>query len=113
MKVILGVFALALYANTFGHSFAFDDVVVVQGNKFTHQGLSGIPKMLSTFYWAGYWDYNTGLYRPLSLVGFAVQWQFFKDAAGWYHVVSVLPYVTTILLLSARFASCFRTTRPS
>jgi Flp pilus assembly protein TadD len=99
MKIILGVFALALYANTFGHSFAFDDMVVVQGNKFTQQGLAGIPKMLSTFYWAGYWDYNTGLYRPLSLIGFATQWQFFKGVPGWYHVVSVLLYVITILLL--------------
>ena len=86
-------------ANTLGHGFAFDDLVVVQSNKFTHQGLAGIPKMLTTFYWAGYWDYNTGLYRPLSLIGFAAQWQFFDDAAGWYHLVSVLLYVITILLL--------------
>jgi Flp pilus assembly protein TadD len=99
MMIILGVFALVLYANTFGHSFAFDDLVVVQGNKFTQQGLAGIPKMLGTFYWAGYWDYNTGLYRPLSLIGFAIQWQFFGDSARWYHVVSVLLYVSTILLL--------------
>jgi Flp pilus assembly protein TadD len=99
MMIILGVFALALYANTLGHRFAFDDVVVVQGNKFTQQGFAGIPKMLSTFYWAGYWDYNTGLYRPLSLIGFAMQWQFFRDVPGWYHVVSVLLYVITILLL--------------
>jgi Flp pilus assembly protein TadD len=99
MKIILGVFVLALYANTFGHGFVFDDMVVVQSNKFTQQGFAGIPKMLSTFYWAGYWDYNTGLYRPLSLIGFAIEWRFFKDAAGWYHVVSVLLYVITILLV--------------
>ncbi len=99
MPIILALFTVALYANTFGHGFAFDDLVVVTGNKFTQQGVAGIPKMLSTFYWAGYWDYNTGLYRPLSLIGFALQWQFFKDAAGWYHVVSVLLYVLTILLL--------------
>src|ERR1019366_5629555 len=79
--------------------FAFDDVVVVQGNKFTQQGFAGITKMLTTFYWAGFWDYNTGLYRPLSLIGFAMQWQLFKDVPGWYHVVSVLLYVITILLL--------------
>ena len=99
MKVILGVFALALYANTFGHGFAFDDLVVVQGNKFTQQGVAGIPKILTTFYWAGHWDYNNGLYRPLSLIGFALQWQFFKNVPGWYHLVSVLLYVITILLL--------------
>lgn len=99
MKIILGAFVLALYANTFRNGFVFDDLIVVHGNRFTQQGLAGIPKMLTSFYWAGYWDYNNGLYRPLSLIGFAIQWQFFKDAAGWYHVVSVLLYVTTILLL--------------
>jgi Flp pilus assembly protein TadD len=99
MKIILGLFAFALYVNTFGNRFAFDDVVVVQANKLTHQGFAGIPKLLTTFYWAGYWDYNTGLYRPLSLIGFAMQWQFFKDVPGGYHVVSVLLYVITILLL--------------
>ncbi|HEV8411363.1 MAG TPA: DUF1736 domain-containing protein, partial [Gemmatimonadaceae bacterium] len=99
MRIILGVFALALYANTLGNRFAFDDAVVVQGNKLTHQGFAGIPKLLSTFYWAGYWDYNTGLYRPLSMIGFAIQWQFFRDAAGWYHAVSVLLYAITIVLL--------------
>jgi hypothetical protein len=49
MKIILGVFALALYANTLGHSFAFDDMVVVQGNRFTQQGFAGIPRILTTF----------------------------------------------------------------
>ncbi len=99
MKVILALFAFALYANTIGHSFSLDDVAVVQGNKFTQQGFAGIPKMLTTFYWAGYWDNNSGLYRPLSLIGFAVQWQFFKDVPGWYHIVNVLLYTITILLL--------------
>lgn len=99
MKVILGAFTLALYANTFGNKFAFDDAVVVQANKFTYLGLAGIPKILTTFYWAGYWDYNNGLYRPLSLIGLAAQWQFFGDAAAWYHAVSVVLYVITILLL--------------
>src|SRR6185312_350644 len=99
MQIVLGVLTFALYANTLGASFALDDLNVIQQNTFTHLGLAGIPKMLTSFYWAGYWNYNTGLYRPLSLIGFAIQWQFFKDAAGWYHAVSVLLYVTTILLL--------------
>jgi hypothetical protein len=99
MMVMLGVFALALYANTFGHRFAFDDLMVVQLNKFTRQGLAGIPKMLTTFYWAGDWDYNNGIYRPLSLIGLAVQWQLFRDVPTGYHIVSVLLYVITILLL--------------
>ena len=99
MMVVLGIFAAGLYANTVGNRFAFDDLMVVQLNSFTRQGLAGIPKMLTTFYWAGAWDHNNGMYRPLSLIGFAVQWQFFRDVPMGYHVVSVLLYVLTILLL--------------
>lgn len=101
MMIILGLVAFGLYANTLGHGFAFDDVAVIQANRFTHQGLAGIPKMLTTFYWAGYWDYNNGLYRPLSMIGFAIQWQLFGDAPAGYHVVSVLLYVITTVLMFA------------
>jgi tetratricopeptide (TPR) repeat protein len=99
MKVLLGVFAAVLYANTFANGFAFDDAIVIQHNRFTQLGFAGIPKMLTTFYWAGYWDYNNGLYRPLSLIGFAIEHQFFGDAPAGYHVVSVLLYVITVVLL--------------
>jgi len=99
MMVVLGVFAAGLYANTFANRFAIDDLMVVQLNRFTRQGLAGIPKMLTTLYWAGAWDRNIGVYRPLSLIGLAAQWQFFRDVPMAYHIVSVLLYVLTILLL--------------
>jgi len=54
-------FAFLLYANTLGHSYALDDVAVIHQNKYTMEGFAGIPKMLTTFYWAGYWGSNAGL----------------------------------------------------
>ena len=45
--IFLFVFAVILYANTLRHSFAFDDSVVITGNKYTRQGLDGI-KTLAT-----------------------------------------------------------------
>jgi Flp pilus assembly protein TadD len=99
MKIILGVFAAGLYANTLANRFAIDDLMVIQINRFTRQGLAGIPKMLTTLYWAGASDRNIGVYRPLPLIGFAAQWQFFRDTPMAYHIVSVLLYVLTILLL--------------
>ena len=99
MMVVLGVLAAGLYANTFANRFAIDDLMVIQINKFTRQGLAGIPTILTTPYWAGAWSRNIGVYRPLSLVGLAAQWQFFGDVPTGYHIVSVLLYVLTILLL--------------
>ena len=45
--ILLFVFAVGLYLNTLNHSFAFDDSVVITGNKYTKQGFDGI-KTLAT-----------------------------------------------------------------
>ena len=45
--IFLFVFAIVLYANTLTHEFAFDDSVVITGNKYTQQGFAGI-KTLAT-----------------------------------------------------------------
>ena len=44
MMVVLGLFTFALYANTLGHGFVFDDTILIHGNKFTQRGIAGIPK---------------------------------------------------------------------
>lgn len=62
-------------------------------------GFAGIPSMLKTFYWQGYWDQNSGVYRPLSMITFAVEYQFFKDNPHVSHFISVLLYALTIVLL--------------
>jgi tetratricopeptide (TPR) repeat protein len=99
LAVILGVLSVLLYANTAGHNYALDDVAVIYQNKFTTKGLAGIPKMLSTFYWEGYWTFNAGLYRPLSLILFAVEWQFFPDNPHIGHAINILLYAATVVFL--------------
>lgn len=93
------ILAFALYINTIGNDYALDDIAVIQQNKFTQQGIAGIPKMLTTFYWQGYWDQNAGLYRPLSLITFAVEYQFFKANPQVSHFINVLLYALTAMLL--------------
>src|SRR5690606_1271621 len=59
----------------------------------------GIPKLFSTLYWQGYWDSNAGLYRPMSLVFFAIEWQFFPNNPFIYHFFNVFYYVLSIVFL--------------
>ena len=88
-----------LFMNTLGHGFVLDDVAVIESNKFVQQGFSGIPKILSTFYWQGYWDSNAGLYRPLSLITFAIEYGISPNNPFIHHFVNVLLYATTMALL--------------
>lgn len=71
--ILIAALSVIMYANTLKHDFVLDDVAVIQNNKFVKAGLKGIPDILTTFYWQGYWDSNAGLYRPLSLITFAVE----------------------------------------
>ena len=73
--ILIGVLSILVYANTLHHGFVLDDTAVIENNKFVKAGVKGIPDILSTFYWQGYWDSNAGLYRPLSLISFAIEYQ--------------------------------------
>ncbi len=99
LPLIIFIFSFLLYANTIYNDFALDDVAVIQQNKFTKQGVAGIDDMLHTFYWQGYWDTNAGLYRPLSLITFAIEYQFFGENAHAFHFGNVLLYSLVCVLL--------------
>lgn len=96
---ILGIISAIVYFNTLKHGFVLDDVAVIEQNKFVTQGISGIPKILSTFYWEGYWDSNAGLYRPLSLIMFSIEWSLSPNNPFIHHFMNVILYVLCVVLL--------------
>ncbi|MFZ4546386.1 MAG: tetratricopeptide repeat protein [Bacteroidales bacterium] len=98
-SIVVATIGFLLYFNTVFNDYALDDRAVIQENKFTKQGIAGIPTLLTTFYWAGFWGDNAGLYRPLSMVTFAVEWQFFPNNPHVGHVTNILLYALTGFLL--------------
>lgn len=96
---ILGIISAVVYFNTLKHGFVLDDIAVIEQNKFVTQGISGIPKIFSTFYWEGYWDSNAGLYRPLSLIMFSIEWSLSPNNPFIHHFMNVALYVLSIVLL--------------
>jgi tetratricopeptide (TPR) repeat protein len=103
------LFAFLLYANTLGHDYAFDDFSVIKENYVVKQGMEGISTLLTTHYRYGYWNTPGTLYRPLSLVLFAVEWEIAPDQAWLSHLINVLLYSLTIALL---FYTLFRMLGP-
>ncbi len=93
--LIIAALGFLLYANTLGHSYTLDDFSAIKENFVTKQGFEGIPTIFKTSYRYGYWKSNGTLYRPLSLVMFATEWQLAEDNASLSHFMNVLLYVLT------------------
>lgn len=99
LGMILSVIAFLLYANTLGHEFVLDDSNAITENKIVQKGIKGIPELFKTDYRAGYWTAKGNLYRPLSLVMMAIEWQLFPNNPFPGHLINVLLYALTVYLL--------------
>jgi tetratricopeptide (TPR) repeat protein len=101
--ISLGLAALAflLYANTLGHQYVLDDPLAITKNELVQQGISGIPELFSQHYRAGTEGAGASalLYRPLSLVTFAVEWSVSPGSPFLGHFMNVLWYALTVALL--------------
>ncbi|MBL0048527.1 MAG: DUF1736 domain-containing protein [Bacteroidetes bacterium] len=102
------LFITALAFTNFGASifnkYALDDYIVLVKNTFVQRGFAGISKILSKDTFAGMTDANLmvlsgGRYRPLSLVTFAIENQFFDNNPGLSHFINVLLYALTGIVL--------------
>ncbi|MCB0637398.1 MAG: tetratricopeptide repeat protein [Lewinella sp.] len=112
----LGLFILSvlLYANTFGHQYAQDDLIVIAQNKFTTQGTAGLADIFKydTFYGFFYEEGKDklvagGRYRPLSLAFFALEYELFGDRPQVMHVLNALWYGGTVVVLYGLLLALF------
>jgi hypothetical protein len=86
--IIIGALAFILYFNSFFNEYAHDDGIVIVKNEYVQEGFAGIPKILTRDAYDSYYrQLNTtnqlsgGRYRPLSIVTFAIEQQFFGAVA--------------------------------
>jgi len=99
LYVICAALAFLLYVNTLGHDYTVDDTTVMQNNKFTTQGIAGLDEIFSSSYRAGFWDRKEGLYRPLSVAMFAIEWEIAPGNPFPGHLINVLLYALTAAVL--------------
>ncbi len=98
--------SILLYVFTIGHDFTQDDAIVLEANSFTKQGVKGVEGLLKydTFY--GFFNQGGkdnlvagGRYRPLTPVMFAFGYELFGENPMPYHIMNILWYALTVLLL--------------
>lgn len=91
------------YGNTLFNQFCLDDGLVWTDNQFVKEGIKGIPDIFihDSFYGAIGNNYNLGggRWRPLSLITFAIEHQFYGETPWVSHLINVLLYGLTAVLL--------------
>ena len=100
LSAVLFFLVIILYSSSFKNKYTYDDSAVLTQNRFVQKGLAGIGDILHTQYFEGYDPHtNARAYRPVSLISYAVETQLFGNDAKPHHVISVLLYALTGILL--------------
>ncbi len=95
----LGILAFLLYINTLGHGYVLDDDLALRLHQNVSRGLAGIGDIFSAPYRDG--CFGGCLYRPLTLAVFAVEWRFAPNNPFVGHLMNVLWFAATVVLLYA------------
>lgn len=96
---LLGLLVLVVFGNTLSNQYVLDDFSVIKENFLTTRGISGLTALWKTSYRYGYMSIQDGLYRPLTMSLFALQWEFFPDKPFVGHLINLLLLTGGLIML--------------
>ncbi len=102
---LLGVFAVAvaLYLPTVRYEFVQDDRAIIVANPAAHSVGAAI-RAFAEPYWPA--PSEAGLYRPTTILAFAIDWELSGGHAGWFHLANALLHglvAVLVVLVLARW----------
>ncbi|MBM3791451.1 MAG: tetratricopeptide repeat protein [Acidobacteria bacterium] len=106
--ILLSLLALLAYANSVNGRFVFDDTVIIQGNDSIH-GLDSahLKAIFGQHYWKAV-ESKGGLYRPVVMLSYAVDYALNGEDPAGYHVMNILIHafngILVFFLLEGLFA---------
>jgi tetratricopeptide (TPR) repeat protein len=103
----LAVISILVYGNTIRNGFVLDDVMVLKENTMVLKGFDGIGELMTTPHMRGYLIIPNDMYRPLSLVMFAIEYQFFGEKAWVGHFFNILWFAGCVVMLFLFFDKLF------
>ncbi len=95
---IIALIGFLLYANTLKHGYVLDDAVAITNNQLVQKGFAGIGELMTVDFWH-FSNLALGYYRPLSLITFAIEHQFFGNSPHISHLINVLLYAASGFML--------------
>lgn len=106
--LFLFLVGFVFYANSISNEYALDDGLVIKENTWVQQGVKGIGKILSHGELDFFYEqqgvgeqFAGGRYRPLSIVSFAIEHSLFGEDPHIRHLINVLVYCLTLVLMLA------------
>lgn len=97
--LIIFLFSGLLYINTLHHEWVLDDYGAMAQNIFVNKGVSGFHDIMTHTYRYGSGMFTDNLYRPLSQLMFACEWQMSPDNPTLSHFLNIIFYALCCLLL--------------
>jgi protein O-mannosyl-transferase len=104
LQAVILFFPVIIYFNTIGNDYALDDAMVITQNHFTQKGFAGLKDIFTTDSFTGFFNEKKvnlpgGRYRPLSIATFAVEHAFWGNNPHISHLINVLLFALTGLIL--------------
>ncbi len=110
LSFILFAFAFVLYGKTlFFNQYVLDDDFVTRLNKFVVMGIKGIPDIITKGSLFGFNGVNESHYRPLTLINFCIETQFFGLNPKVNHFFNVFFYGLSGVFLFLFLRKIFKT----
>ncbi|AFM02850.1 tetratricopeptide repeat protein [Bernardetia litoralis DSM 6794] len=106
-RIFLVLFAIGLYANTFTHEYATEGSRLLSQSNIAHKGL-GVDGIMNIFQQDSYAEVNDRQakfipanehYQPVTLLTFAIEYTLFGEKPQISHIINVILYAITGLLL--------------
>lgn len=98
-SILVVVLAFLLYANTLQNDYVLDDHELILKNKQVQQGLSGIGAIFSSKLRDGSTAAKNELYRPLTKLVYALEWDLAPNNPFVAHLFNVLLYSLLAFLI--------------
>lgn len=95
--VFILILIFVIYGNSLKNKYSLDDHIVNSNNKLTQLGIKGIPEIFKNYSFSEK-NFNYA-YRPIVIVSFAIEYQFFGTSPQISHSISILLYALFCILL--------------
>jgi tetratricopeptide (TPR) repeat protein len=95
--LVLAGICLVIYFNSLWGGYVLDDVMVLKDNTMVTQGTKAIGELLGTPHMRGYLVIPNDMWRPLSLVMFAIEYQVFGLNPVEEHFMNIVFYIGCVL----------------
>jgi tetratricopeptide (TPR) repeat protein len=105
---IIALAIFVLYGRSLSHGFVLDDDLYILQNPLVQQGVAGIPQAFTQGSLTHFAGSNFQVYRPVTMVVFALQKSIFGNDAGAFHLVSLMLYAGVCILVLGLFESQFK-----